>query len=80
MIDVRRLKVGDLLIKILVHYAFTSIPGSRSVVISDPVTRQRRQLERTQVSNSVAGSRPRDNFTECIAKNASGITMRMNEP
>ena len=49
-IDVRRLKVGDLLVKILVYPAITrsSIPCSRSVAISIPVTRQRRHLERIQ--------------------------------
>ena len=48
-IDVRRLKVGELLIKIFVHCSIMSgSPCSRSVVISVPVTRQRRNLERIQ--------------------------------
>ena len=39
-IDVRKLKVGDLLVKILIYPALTrsSIPCSRSVAISDAAT------------------------------------------
>ena len=50
MIDVRMLKVGDLLIQILVHCALLCpvFPCSRSVVISVPVARKRRHLERIQ--------------------------------
>ena len=72
-IDVRRLKVGDLLIQIYIYIIYSqdtvidniiailyecemcalcttrsSIPCSRSVVISVPVTQQRRHLERIQ--------------------------------
>ena len=44
-IDIPRLKVGDLLTK---YYYMSSIPCSWSVVISVPVMRQRRHLERIQ--------------------------------
>ena len=49
-IDVRRPKVGDLLLKIFSTLCITmsSIPCSRSVAISVPVTRQRHHLERIQ--------------------------------
>ena len=49
-IDVRRLKVGDLLVQNMSTLCITrsSIPCSRSVAISVPITRQRRHLERIQ--------------------------------
>ena len=49
-IGVRRLKVGDLLIQNISTLCITmsSIPCSRSVVISVPLSRQRRHLERIQ--------------------------------
>ena len=79
-IDVCRLKEGDLIIKTVVLCVFTrsSIPCSRSVVISVPVTQQWRHLRGYDVSNTVTGSRQHDNFTEFIAINASGVAMRMN--
>ena len=51
LIGCNRLKVGDLLIKNISTLCITmsSIPGSRSVVISVPLIRQRRHLERIQL-------------------------------
>ena len=77
-ICVRRLKVGDLLIKNIITLCITmsSIPCSRSVVISVPLSRLNGVILRGCV-NTVAGRRQFDNSQECIAKNASGVAMRM---
>ena len=59
------------------------IPCSRSVVISVPVTRQRRHLETIQNTMCLTQLPEVVNVTisqECIAKNASGVIMRMNKP
>ena len=82
-IDVRRLKVVDLLIKILVHCALLCLvflvlgrSGSASQYTGNGVI-----LRRYNVSNTIAGRRRQcDNFTEYIAKNASDVAMRMNKP
>ena len=80
-IDLRRLKVGDLLLKILVQRALVScIPCSRSVVISVRVTRQRRHLARIQCVFRTRLPQVDNNFSGCIAKNARSIAMRMNKP
>ena len=81
-IDVRSLKVGDLLIEIICTLCISrsSIPCSRSVAISVPVTRQWRHLERIQcVKHGYWKSSTRQSHG-MYCKNASGITMRMNKP
>ena len=72
-IDVRRLSTLCITV--------SSIPCSRSVLISVPVTWQRCHLEwvqcvLTRFPEVFNVSIPQ----ECIAKNASGIAMRMNKP
>ena len=70
---IRRLKVGDLLIKnsITLCITMSSIPCSRSVVISVPLSRQRRHL--TQLPEGVKSTIPMN----ALRKNASGVAMRM---
>ena len=66
-ICVRRLKVGDLLIKILC-ITMSSIPCSRSVMISIPLVGNGVILRGYTVSNTVAGRRQFDYSQECFAK------------
>ena len=78
-ICVRRLKVGDLLITILLHCALLCLALlvlGRSWSASH-YARNGVILRGYNVSNTVAGRLQFDNSQECIAKNASGVAMRM---
>ena len=70
--------MGGLLIKNIGTLCVTrsSIPFSRSVAISVSVTRQRRHLECLILLPEVVNATISQ---ECIAKNASGVAMRMNK-
>ena len=70
-IDVRRLEVGDLLIKLGLEFLF---------VISIPVTWHIVILRGYNVSNTVAGSRQKRQFHGLHYEIPSGVVMQMNKP
>ena len=83
--QLRKIKINNKLDTYLIKYYYivaiwalgttrSSIPCYWSVMISVPATRQRRHLTRfPEVINATISQ-------ECIAKNASGVAMRMNKP